>query len=63
MQPLSSTAKAFGMVKQEEKQREGILPRQTTPSVMSSIRGQASDLQQLHPIGMLKEDPTSNLQS
>ncbi|XP_071712615.1 uncharacterized protein [Rutidosis leptorrhynchoides] len=31
MQPLPSTAKAYGMIKQEEKQREGILPKPITP--------------------------------
>ncbi|XP_071699604.1 uncharacterized protein [Rutidosis leptorrhynchoides] len=35
MQPLPSTAKAYGMIKQEEKQREGILPKPITPAIMS----------------------------
>ncbi|XP_071738636.1 uncharacterized protein [Rutidosis leptorrhynchoides] len=35
LQPLPTTAKAYGMIKQEEKQREGILPKPITPAIMS----------------------------
>ncbi|XP_071709203.1 uncharacterized protein [Rutidosis leptorrhynchoides] len=41
MQPLPSTAKAYGMIKQEEKQRKGILPKPNIPEIMS-ITGNTS---------------------
>lgn len=37
MQPLPSAAKAYGMVKQEEKQREGLTIKSQTPAAMSFI--------------------------
>ncbi|GKE31824.1 cysteine-rich receptor-like protein kinase 8 [Tanacetum coccineum] len=36
MQPLPTVAKAYGMIRQEEKQREGILPKPTTSAVFST---------------------------
>ncbi|XP_071713208.1 uncharacterized protein [Rutidosis leptorrhynchoides] len=35
IQPLPTTAKAYGMIKHEEKQREGLLPKPNAPAVMS----------------------------
>ncbi|XP_071688874.1 uncharacterized protein [Rutidosis leptorrhynchoides] len=37
MQPLPTIAKTYGMIKQEEKQREGILPKPAVPAVMSTF--------------------------
>ncbi|XP_071695942.1 uncharacterized protein [Rutidosis leptorrhynchoides] len=35
MQPLPTIAKAYGMLKQEEKQRDGTLPKSVMPTIMS----------------------------
>lgn len=44
MQPLPSVVKAYNMVRQEEKQREGLLPKPATTSVFAAFgqRGQNS---------------------
>ncbi|GJU72728.1 hypothetical protein Tco_1264133 [Tanacetum coccineum] len=36
MQPLPTVAKAYSMIRQEEKQREGMLPKPTTSAAFSS---------------------------
>ncbi|GKD30975.1 hypothetical protein Tco_1241753 [Tanacetum coccineum] len=36
MQPLPTTAKAYTMVRQEEKQREGIAPKSTSSTILNS---------------------------
>ncbi|GJT90310.1 cysteine-rich receptor-like protein kinase 8 [Tanacetum coccineum] len=42
MQPLPSAAKAYTMVRQEEKQREGSNPKQATATILNSYLNQSS---------------------